>query len=115
AVYAAGVLRVLVAREPPRSSAYRVMELMQQQYFLDQGALRFSEGHLEIDYARIPIAVEAMLREVLRIERAGDQAAAQTCVHRWARWDPAVQGAMTAALDEAAPRYWLPTYTYLEH
>lgn len=114
--YAAGVLRVLVTSEPPRSSPYRTMQLMQQNWLLERGALRFDPeaGRLHIDYARYPEAVEAMLTEVLRIQRAGDRAAAEAFVERWARWDDDVQGALGRALDEASPRYWLPSYAALE-
>lgn len=114
--YAAGVLRVLVTSEPPRSSPYRTMQLMQQRWLLDRGALVFDpeSGRLRIDYARYPAAVTAMLEEVLRIQRSGDRAAAEAFVDRWAVWDDAVQGRLGRALDAASPRYWLPSYAALE-
>jgi hypothetical protein len=112
--YAAGVLRTLVASEPARASAYPTMWLMQQNWLLEHGALSFSAGRVSIDYARLPRAVEGMLREVLRIQRAGDRAAAEAFVERWARWDPEVQGVLGAALDQAAPRHWLMRYPALD-
>lgn len=114
AAYAAGVLRTLVTSEPPRESAYATMQLMQQRWLLDRRVLRFEDGRLAIDYERYPAAVDAMLREVLQIQRAGDRAAAEAFVDRWARWDASVQGAIGAAVDAVAPRYWLPRYAALE-
>lgn len=114
AAYAAGILRTLVTTEPQRTSPYRTMQLMQQRWLFDAGVLRLEDGKLSIDYARYPAAVEAMLTEVLRIQRAGDRAAAEAFVERWARWDPAVQGLLGAALEPVAPRRWLPTYAALE-
>ncbi len=112
--YAAGVLRVLVTTEPRRTDAYGTMQLMQQRWLLARGVLRWEEGAgLTIDYARYPEAVEAMLTEVLRFQRAGDAAAAERFVGEWAVWDPAVQGAIGRALEGAAPRYWLPSYAAL--
>jgi hypothetical protein len=89
---------------------------MQQNWLLEHGALRFdaAEGRLHIDYDAYPAAVEGMLTEVLRIQRRGDRGAAEAFVERWARWDEGVQGVLGAALDEAAPRYWLPRYAALE-
>lgn len=116
AAYAAGVLRVLVASEPPRSSPYRTMQLMQQNWLLEHGALEFvrEAGRLRIHYDAYPGAVQRMLATVLRIQRSGDRQAAEAFVERWARWDEDVQGVLGAALDEAAPRYWLPRYVALE-
>lgn len=110
AAYAGGVLRVLVTTEPPRESPYRTMQLMQQNWLLEHGVLSFADGHLAIDYDAYPAAVEAMLTEVLAIQRAGDVAAAEAFIERWARWDDAVQGVIGRALDGAAPRFWVPHY-----
>lgn len=112
--YAAGVLRTLVTSRPQRENAYATMQLMQQNWLLEHGALAFSGGRLTIDYGRYPAAVERMLAEVLRIQRAGDRAAAEAFVERWARWDESVQGVLGAALDGIGPRYWLASYPALE-
>lgn len=116
AAYAAGILRVLVTSDPPRSSPYRTMQLMQQNWLLEHGVLRFDPeaGALHVDYDAYPEAVEGMLTEVLRLQRSGDRAAAEAFVDRWARWDEAVQGVLGESLDGAAPRYWLPRYAALE-
>src|SRR5690606_18410497 len=112
--YAAGILRALITSEPRRDSPYATMQLMQQRWLFDAGVLRLEEGRLHIDYVRYPAAVLAMLTEVLRLQRAGDRAAAEAFIDRWARWDPAVQGALGELLEPVAPRRWLPDYAALE-
>ena len=114
AAYAAGILRTLVTTEPRRDSPYATMQLMQQRWLFDAGVLRLEAGRLSIDYARYPAAVLTMLTEVLRIQRAGDRAAAEAFIDRWARWDAAVQGAIGALLEPVAPARWLPEYAALE-
>ncbi len=108
--YAAGILRTLVSTEPPRDSPYRTMQLMQQNWFFEHGVLAYADGRLTIDYAAYPAAIEGLLAEVLRVQRAGDPAAAEAFVERWARWDEAVQGAMGGALEAASHRDWLVSY-----
>lgn len=112
--YAAGVLRTLLSRAPQRENAYATMQLMQNVWLLEHGALAFEGGRLTIDYARYPGAVSAMLAEVLRIQRAGDRAAAEAFVERWARWDESVHGVIGPALDAVGPRYWLPVYPAID-
>lgn len=113
--YAAGILRVLVTTQPPRTSAYRTMMLMQQNWFLEHGVLRLEEGQLHIDYERFPAAVESMLIEVLQLQQRGDRSAVEAFIERWARWDTEVQGVIGAHLEGVAPRYWVPHYAALEN
>ncbi len=113
AAYAAGILRVLVTSEPPRTSAYRTMQVMQQNWFLEHGVLRFDGERLHITYSAYPAAVEAMLTEVLQLQRAGDVTTVEAFIERWAVWDDAVQGAIGRATDGVAPRYWIPRYRAL--
>lgn len=114
AAYAAGVLRVLVTTNPPRTSAYRTMMLMQQNWFLEHGVLRLEGGQLAIDYGRVPATVEAMLVAVLELQQRGDRQAVEAFIERWARWDDAVQGVIGGHLQGVAPRYWVPHYAALE-
>ncbi len=111
--YAAGVLRTMLSSRPQRENAYAKMQLMQQNWLLEHGALSFADGRFTIDYERYPAAIEGMLAEVLRIQRAGDRAGAEAFVERWARWDDAIQGVVGPRLDPIGPRYWLPVYPAL--
>ncbi|HET9949182.1 MAG TPA: hypothetical protein VFQ22_09695 [Longimicrobiales bacterium] len=100
--YAGGILRVLQSGEPRRDQPYQTMQLMQWNWFMDQGLLTLEDGRLVIDYDRYPEAVESLLREVLAIQSAGDFARAEAFVERWTAWDPAVHGVVAGAV-AAAP------------
>lgn len=86
-IYASGIRRVLQKNRPRRDQPYGMMQLMQWNYFMDRGVLRFADGRLTIDYARYPAAVEALTRDVLAIQRAGDRARANAFIDRWGAWD----------------------------
>ena len=71
-IYAVGINRVLQFIKPLPRAIYQNMQLMQWNYFLDQGLLRFDAeaGVLDIDYERYHETVTAMLREILAIQSA---------------------------------------------
>jgi hypothetical protein len=71
--YAAGIRRVLQRVQPQRDQPYETMQLMQMNYFLENGLLAWRNGALDIDYAAYPAVVTKMLAEVLKIQAAGDQ------------------------------------------
>lgn len=115
AMYAAGIHRTMVTTRPAATDPYQTMQLMQQNWLIERGVLRFDEDtqHFAIDYAPYPAAVEAMLTEVLAIQRAGDGARAQAFIDRWAIWNDAVQGVVGPRIGAAAPRWTLPRYEAL--
>jgi len=115
-LYASGIFRTLQNVRPRREQPYQTMQLMQFNWFLDRGVLRFdpASGRLSIDYGRYPAAVEALLREVLAVQDAGDPARAQAFVTRWARWDEGLHGRIAANMRAAQRvRYRLFTYAAL--
>ena len=65
------------------------MQLMQFNYFLENGPARFDRGAqgLAIDYDRYHEVVGALLKEVLAVQRAGDNARAEAFIERLTRWD----------------------------
>ena len=117
AVYASGILRVLQRNQPRRDQPYNTMQLMQWNWFLDQGVLAFDPGtrRMAIDYAKYPAAVEALLREVLALQAAGDRAEAEAFIARWTTWDPQLHEPVSQAIRAALPyRYSLYRYAALE-
>jgi len=88
-VYAAGIGRVLLKNRPRRDQAYGTMQLMQMNWYLDRGLLAFDPAtkQLRIRYERYHDVVTAMLKEVLALQHAGDRAAADRFIDRWAVWD----------------------------
>ncbi|MBC7768673.1 MAG: NUDIX hydrolase [Phycisphaerales bacterium] len=114
-IYASGIRRVLQKNRPRREQAYNTMQLIQWNWFMERGALRFEDGRLRIDYRRYPEAVTSLLREVLAIQRNGDRAAANAFVDRWTRWDPALHEVIAQRMRESErTRYTLVTYEALD-
>ena len=111
--YASGIFRTLQNNRPRRDQPYQTMQLMQLNWFLDRGVLTFdpATGRLAIDYGRYPEAVEALLREVLAIQDAGDPARADAFIERWSQWDDRLHGRLAEAI-RAEQRYRYRLFTY---
>jgi hypothetical protein len=116
ALYAAGIRRVLQNNRPRRDQPYNTMQLMQWNFFLEKGVLRFdaATGQLAIDHARYHDAVVELLGRVLAIQRAGDRAAAAQFVEQYTRWDDALHGVIAKRIRDAQRyRYTLFRYAAL--
>lgn len=102
-VYASGIRRVLQTSRPRRSQAYQTMQLMQWNYFMDHGLLTFDAdtNRLAVDYDRYHEVVEALLREVLAVQSAGDAERAEAFVERWTTWEDDLHGVVAASLRDA--------------
>jgi hypothetical protein len=92
AVYASGILRTLQNNKPRREQPYNMMQLMQMNWFLDKGVLKFdaSTAKLRIDYDRYHEAVRDLLKQVLAIQESGS--GAEAFVTRWGTWDDQLHG-----------------------
>ncbi len=113
AVYAAGIRRVLQKVKPRRDQPYQTMELMQFNWFLANGLLRFDPegGRLSIDYERYPQVVDGLLAEVLAIQQAGDQPRAAAFMDRWTEWRADLHEVLGQRMRDRAPyRYVLMQY-----
>lgn len=90
AVYASGVQRVLQSTRPRRQEPYRIMMLMQMNYFLEKGLLEFDSGSrlLRVRYDRFHEVVAAMLKEVLALQYEGDKTASDRFIDRYTAWTP---------------------------
>ena len=115
--YAGGIFRVLQNNKPRREQPYNMMQLMQWNWFLDRGVLRFdrTSGTMSIDYARYHDAVRDLLKEVLALQDSGDKAAAIAFIDKWGTWDEALHGRIAAAIREQQRfRFRLFEYAALE-
>ncbi len=112
-LYASGIFRTLQNNRPRRDQPYQTMQLMQFNWFLDRGVLRFdpATARLSIDYARYSAAVEALLREVLAVQDAGDRARSDAFITRWATWDEQLHGRLASNI-RAQQRYRFRLFTY---
>ncbi|WDI31755.1 hypothetical protein PUV54_00965 [Hyphococcus flavus] len=114
AVYASGILRVLQKNRPRRDQAYGTMQLIQWNWFLDQGLLVFDDGKLVIDYEQYPEAVSSLLAEVIDLQYRGDRDRADQFVAQWAAWDEGLHGVIADSMREAeGSRERLVTYEAL--
>lgn len=101
AIYASGIRRVLQKNQPRREQPYQTMQLIQWNWFLEHGALRFENDRLRIDHRRYPEAVTSLLRETLALQRNGDRAAADAFVTRWTTWRPDLHEVIAARMRES--------------
>ncbi len=116
-IYAGGILRVLQSNRPRREQAYGTMQLMQWNYFLENGVLSFDAdtGLLSIHYDRYPEAVESLLREILAIQDAGDVERARTFVDRYTIWTDFLHEVIAGKIRDAQSySYRLVTYQALD-
>lgn len=115
-VYAAGARRVLQKVEPRRDQPYQTMQLMQMNYFLEHGLLSFDAAseRLNIHYDNYHPVVEALLSEVLAIQKNGGIDAASKLVERYGYWEEGLHGVIAKAMERASPyRYRLIYYAAL--
>jgi hypothetical protein len=114
---AGGVLRVLQANQPRRSQPYQTMQLMQWNYYLENGLLEFDadSGLMRIDYEVYDEVVEDLLAEVLAIQRTGDPGRAEAFVERYGSWDPGLHGVIAANIrNQIQYRYYLLRYAVID-
>jgi hypothetical protein len=111
-VYASGILRVLQNNRPRRDQAYQTMQLMQWNWFLENGVLTFDgpSGKLRINHASYREAVRKMLARVLEIQSTGDKNAAEQFITAYTKWDDKLHGVIAASI-RARQRY---RYTFYE-
>ncbi|HYD14719.1 MAG TPA: hypothetical protein VEC11_17865 [Allosphingosinicella sp.] len=115
--YASGIFRTLQNVRPRREQPYQTMQLMQMNWFLENGVLRFDPAsqRLSIDYGRYREAVTGLLREVLALQDRGDSAAADAFIARWSRWDDNLHGRIAANMrSQQRYRYRLFLYQALD-
>ena len=90
AIQASGIRRTLQNVKPRSDQPYQTMQLAQFNWFLDKGLLRADPvtARLTIDYDRYSDTIDSLLKEVLRLQYSGDQAAAGAFFAQWTTWTP---------------------------
>jgi hypothetical protein len=113
-LYASGIQRVLQIVRPRRDQPYQTMQLMQMNYFLEDGLLEARPEGLFIHYEKYHDVVGRLLREVLAIQRAGDKAASDRFIEKYTRWDESLHGAIASKMRaQQKYRYTLVKYAAL--
>lgn len=116
AVYAAGIRRVLQSNRPRRSQPYNTMQLMQWNFFMENGLLEFDRrtNRLEINYDKYHDVVGKMLQKVLDIQYQGDKAASDRFIEQYSNWDESLHGAIAKNIrDSQQYRFRLFKYAAL--
>jgi hypothetical protein len=96
AVYASGIRRVLQTAKPTRSQPYQTMQVMQWNFFMENGLLEFDRptGRLKINYDKYHETVGRLLKKVLDVQYQGDKAAANSFIEQYSNWDENLHGAI---------------------
>jgi hypothetical protein len=115
-VQAAGIRRTLRKSKPSKSQAYATMQLMQMNYYLEQGMLTYDSdsNRLTIDFGKYHQTVEAMLKDVLALQHQGDRAAADRFIEQYATWDEDMHARLAQSMRDAETyRYAIVRYAAL--
>jgi hypothetical protein len=114
AVYASGILRVLQNNKPRRDQPYNTMQLMQWNFFLENGLLSFENGRLRIHYEKYHDVVGKLLDKVLEGQYQGDKAAADRFIDQYTRWDDNLHGVIAKNIrDQQRYRFRIFKYAAL--
>lgn len=110
-VYAGGILRVLQNNKPRRDQPYNTMQLMQWNFFLENGLLSFENGRLRIHYDKYHDVVGKLLKKVLDVQYQGDKAAADRFIDEYTKWDDNLHAVIAKNIRERQ-RYRFRVFKY---
>lgn len=112
-VYAGGILRVLQNNKPRRDQPYNTMQLMQWNYFLENGLLTFDQSShtLHIHYDKYHSVVGKLLAKVLEVQYGGDKAAADRFIDQYTTWDENLHGVVAKNIRDQQ-RYRFRVFKY---
>jgi hypothetical protein len=96
ASYVGGLLRTL---RFGTGEAHGRAEMMEFNYLVENGALALDAGRYRIDYARMPGAIAALARVLLRMEATGDRAGAEAWFQKYDVMPAGLKDALAAAAD----------------
>ncbi len=115
-VYASGINRVLQNNKPRRTQAYNTMQLMQWNFFLENGLLSFDPQmkKLKINYSKYHDVVGKLLAKVLEVQDEGDKASADRFIEQYTTWDENLHGVIAQGIrDQQRFRFRLFKYAAL--
>ena len=110
-VYAGGILRVLQNVKPRRDQPYQTMQLMQWNFFLENGLLTFEDAKLRIHYDKYHTVVGKLLQKVLDVQYAGDKAGADQFIAQYTTWKEDLHGVIAKNMREQS-RYRFRLFKY---
>lgn len=115
-IQASGINRTLQNVKPRGDQPYLQMQLVQFNWFLDQGLIAADPktARLTINYDRYGDTVSALLAEVLRLQGRGDKTVTAAFFERWTAWTPELHEKLAARIRDAqGARFWIVRYAAL--
>lgn len=112
-VYAGGILRVLQNNRPRRDQPYNTMQLMQWNFYLENGLLSFDPATktLRVHYEKYHDVIGKMLERTLAVQYEGDKAASDKFIDQYTKWDENLHGVIAANI-RAQQRYRFRLFKY---
>jgi len=112
-VYAGGILRVLQNNRPRRDQPYNTMQLMQWNFFLENGLLTFDPATklMHVHYEKYHDVVGKMLEKTLAVQFEGDKAASDRYIDQYTKWDDNLHGVIAANI-RTQQRYRFRVFKY---
>jgi hypothetical protein len=112
-VYAGGILRVLQNNRPRRDQPYNTMQLMQWNFFLENGLLTFDPATklMQVHYEKYHDVVGKMLEKTLAVQYAGDKAGSDQYIDQYTKWDENLHGVIAANI-RVQQRYRFRVFKY---
>ena len=117
AIQASGIRRTLQNVKPRSDQPYQTMQLIQFNWFLDQGLLQADpvSARLTVDYDRYQRSIESLLKEVLRLQYSGDKPAVDAFFDKWTTWNPQLHEKLAERIRAAqGARFRIVSYAILE-
>ena len=112
-VYAGGILRVLQNNRPRRDQPYNTMQLMQWNFYLENGLLTFDPATktLKVNYEKYHDVVGKMLEKTLAVQYEGDKLASDRYIDQYTKWDDNLHGVIAANI-RSQQRYRFRVFKY---
>jgi len=110
-VYAGGILRVLQNNKPRRDQPYNTMQLMQWNFFLENGLLSFENGKLRIHYDKYHDVVGKLLKKVLEVQYQGSKPGSDRFIDEYTKWDDNLHGVVAKNIRDKQ-RYRFRVFKY---
>jgi hypothetical protein len=112
-VYAGGILRVLQNNRPRRDQPYNTMQLMQWNFYLENGLLSFDPATklMTVHYEKYHEVVGKMLEKTLAVQYEGNKAASDQYIDQYTKWDDNLHGVIAANI-RTQQRYRFRVFKY---
>ena len=105
--YVAGIFRTL---RFGTGEAHGRAEMMEFNYIQEQGSLKLAEGRYVIDYARMPVVIAQLAKELLEVEAKGDRARAEAWFAKYDKMPAALKSALATTAGVPVDVY--PAYSF---